>query len=315
MPAIDFKEIPRANVASGDQDLFELFAREFLRILGYEIISDPNRGADGGRDIVVKETRSGIGGRTVVRWLVSCKHKAHSGQSVSPSDEANIRDRVEASRCSGFICFYSTLLSSGLAIVLEGMKGKIEVQVYDRERIESELLRSSQCSVLAKRFFPTSFATWKTEHPTPSDVFSETPSLRCDDCGEDLLRPKPRGIIVMLDRVRRDFDKDPEVIEDIYWCCKGQCDRSLKAIHRTANVIDRWEEISDIMIPLMYVRWIVAPMNKMKRGVTFSDDAFERYKQFILSLYPYIVRTTTEQERERIQSLMMIPPFLGGLGG
>ena len=315
MPAIDFKEIPQANVANGDQDLFELFAREFLKTLGYTIISDPNRGADGGRDIIVEEIRSGIGGKTAVKWLVSCKHKAHSGQSVSPSDEANIRDRVEAHGCNGFIGFYSTLPSSGLATVLEGIKDKIQVQGYDRERIESELLRSSICSVLAKRFFPVSYAKWKSEHPSPADVFSGAPlTLHCDNCGDDLLHPQPKGIVVILERIRRDYERDPEVIEDIYWCCKGQCDRSLKATHRNPTLTDGWEDIPDIMIPLTYARFIFAPMNKMHRGVTFSDSAFEKYKEFLLTLYPYIVRTATEQERERIQSLMLIPSFMGGLG-
>jgi hypothetical protein len=33
MPQLDFKEIPQANLASGEQDTFELFAREFLECL------------------------------------------------------------------------------------------------------------------------------------------------------------------------------------------------------------------------------------------------------------------------------------------
>jgi len=43
MPVIDFNEIPRANSGVGDQDTFELFARDFFEALGLEIISDPNR--------------------------------------------------------------------------------------------------------------------------------------------------------------------------------------------------------------------------------------------------------------------------------
>ncbi len=74
MPRLDFKEIPQANLASGEQDTFELFARDFLETLGYEIISEPNRGADSGKDLIVLETRIGIGGKSFVKWLVSCKH-------------------------------------------------------------------------------------------------------------------------------------------------------------------------------------------------------------------------------------------------
>ena len=47
MAIIDFKEIPRANVADGNQDIFELFAREFFYVLGFSIIEDPDRGQDG----------------------------------------------------------------------------------------------------------------------------------------------------------------------------------------------------------------------------------------------------------------------------
>ncbi|MEG7414448.1 hypothetical protein V6E00_06255 [Serratia marcescens] len=52
MPVLDFKEIPEAHKATGLQDTFELFSRDFLGFLGYKIISDPDRGADGGADII-----------------------------------------------------------------------------------------------------------------------------------------------------------------------------------------------------------------------------------------------------------------------
>jgi hypothetical protein len=57
---IDFKEIPEANKADGNQDTFEFFARDFLENLGYEILIHPTRGADGGKDMIVKERRKGI---------------------------------------------------------------------------------------------------------------------------------------------------------------------------------------------------------------------------------------------------------------
>ena len=60
MAIIDFKEIPQANIANGEQDIFELFAREFFHTIGFSIIQDPDRGQDGGRDIIVSEKRTGI---------------------------------------------------------------------------------------------------------------------------------------------------------------------------------------------------------------------------------------------------------------
>ena len=45
MPCINFCEIPEAHIASGNQDSFELFARDFLtEILSFEILSEPSRG-------------------------------------------------------------------------------------------------------------------------------------------------------------------------------------------------------------------------------------------------------------------------------
>lgn len=80
---IDFKEIPKANEGSGLQDTFELFARDFLEDYGYLIVQEPDRGADGKKDIIVKESRKGIAGVTEKLWLVSCKHYIHSGKSVT----------------------------------------------------------------------------------------------------------------------------------------------------------------------------------------------------------------------------------------
>jgi hypothetical protein len=51
MPVIDFKEIA-VPTSGGLRDQFELFAREFLDFLGFKIVVGPDRGPDGGRDLV-----------------------------------------------------------------------------------------------------------------------------------------------------------------------------------------------------------------------------------------------------------------------
>jgi len=163
MALLDFKEIPRANDASGRQDSFELFARDFLKYRGYSVVSGPDRGTDAGRDLIVLESRVGVGGETKIRWLVSCKHKAHSGRSVTLNDELDIYDRMNNHQCGGFIGFYSTVPASGLHGKLEGIKNsyKIDLQIYDSERIESELLETLEGQRLAKRFFPRSLTIEK----------------------------------------------------------------------------------------------------------------------------------------------------------
>jgi hypothetical protein len=167
MPQLDFKEIPQANLASGEQDTFELFAREFLELFGFKTISGPDRGSDLGRDLIILETRTGVGGETAVRWLVSCKHKAHSGQSVSLGDESDIFDRVQTHRCQGFIGFYSTLPGSSLTQKLDGIKNNnpmFEFQIFDKEKIEQILLSTGQGQGIAQRYFPDSYSKWSKQN-------------------------------------------------------------------------------------------------------------------------------------------------------
>src|SRR5947209_13046470 len=135
MAALDFTEIPPASEGA-QRDTFELFARELLHAEGFRIVEHPDRGADGGRDLIVEEDRSGPGGCNVVRWLVSCKHKAHSGNSVTHADEPNVRDRLGTHRCGGFIAVYSTVPSSGLADILRKLPPDYGYLPFDRDIIE-----------------------------------------------------------------------------------------------------------------------------------------------------------------------------------
>lgn len=311
MSAIDFKEIPEAHIGGGLQDTFELFARDFLSYLGYKVDENPSRGADGGKDIVVTEKRSGVGGETTVRWLVSCKHKAHSGASVNPQDESNIRDRIEANHCDGFIGFYSTLPSSGLSIAIKSLSEKIAIQTFDREKIENHLLSSSEGLHLTKRFFPNSVAKWIAENPKPAKVFSTHPTLSCLNCGKDLLAPEPSGIIVLWNK--QDEISGKRHFSKVYWCCKGHCDHVLSRAMQRNGMSDGWEDIPDITIPLIFAKWMMAPLNELHSGDTYSPEAFEKLKEFILSVYPYVARNATEKEKKRIEDLSMVPALFGGL--
>ncbi len=317
MPVIDFKEIPEAHLTNGMQDTFELFARDFLKYLGYEIAEDPCRGADGGKDLIVIERRKGIGRETTVKWLVSCKHKAHSGSSVNPDVEKNIRDRIESNHCNGFIGFYSTLASSGLNNMIQGLSSKHEVQVFDREKIESELLKQSDGLHLAKRFFPKSIEKWITQNPKPAEILDPLPTLCCDHCGKDLLNPKPEGIIVIWQN-RRGTNVH---VQRIYWCCHDdrigkQCDKQLQKL--TLRELDRkfkdgWEEISHVTSPLVFIKWVILSIDELNKGDTYSPEAFVKLKKFILSVYPHVVREPTQEESERSRNLKkQISSWAGG---
>lgn len=162
--SIDFKEIALANTGAGDQDIFELFARDFLSKLGFEIKEDPARGSDGGtgKDLLVIEYKHGYTGIEKIQWLVSCKHKAHSGGSVGVADEIAITDRVIATGSRGFMGFYSTIPSSGLSTKFEGIKANSEIKIFyfDRAKIEEELTERDYLVKLAMRYFPVSTSEW-----------------------------------------------------------------------------------------------------------------------------------------------------------
>lgn len=310
MPVLSFLEIPRADMAGGEQDSFELFARDFLSILGYDIESGPDRGPDGGRDLVALETRVGVAGTTTVRWLVSCKHKAYSGNSVTLDDEKDILDRVTANQCEGFIGFYSTLPSSSLTKKLEGLKrsSDIQYQFFDRERIETELLRSSDGFTLAERYFKVSFNVWNQENPSPANLFADQHSLFCRYCQKDLLNPKS-GIVVVWTRTDRDENgiRRGAAITEVYWCCKGECDRTLASSRRGQNEVDQWQDIPDLCIPTLYLRRYATLIDEMHGGIKVQKDALDAIRQLMIVLFPFVCRAQTTKENERVGLLFSLP--------
>lgn len=105
MSFLDFKEIAMPHKSGGEQYKFELFAKDFFEVIGCEIHSTPGRGADGCKDLILIETRKSNANKKEVRWLVSYKHKEHSGLSMSKTDEPKISNSLRACKCTGFIGF------------------------------------------------------------------------------------------------------------------------------------------------------------------------------------------------------------------
>ena len=150
MPALDFTEIAPAH-QGGNRDQFELFARDVLETIGFQILRGPDRGPDAGRDLIVRDVRSGASGSTTVDFLVSCKHKAHSGTAVGEADDQNLRDRIGTHGCHGLIAFYSTVPSSTLATHLTELGKSHEVMVFDPESVESRLLSTPKGRAARRR--------------------------------------------------------------------------------------------------------------------------------------------------------------------
>lgn len=301
---LDFKDIPQANTGSGEQDTFELFARDFFQILGYEIIENPDRGADGKKDLIILEKRNGISGTTLIKWLVSCKHFAHSGKAVKDSDEINILDRVKTHDCDGFIGFFSTLPATSLSSNFKGLKKEIEIDCYDKKRIESVLLESPQGLKLASRYFIPSFSTYAIENPKPAKIFSNDSEIRCEYCNKNLLDDKS-GIFVIL-REPTDWDSSPIKkfpYEKAYYSCKGKCDNILQ--NRNSNgkfLLDEWVDISDFLSPTTYIKKQIAWMNSMQiEKDEMTKEVFEKLKMLFINCFPYIAREQTTEEKEKVK--------------
>lgn len=155
MPRLNFREIAAGTGQSADPDQFEKFAKVFFEnVLRGKVTKGPARGADGGIDLKVEfDTTDGT-----VAKLVSCKHYAHSKDSVGKSDEQDIGDRLAAWGCTVFVGFYSTIASSGLEQALERLRSEksIDFEIFNSEDIETHLLSSHAGFLVAKRFFPQS---------------------------------------------------------------------------------------------------------------------------------------------------------------
>jgi len=187
MTIINFTEIPMANTGVGDQDTFELFARDFFWNLGYEIDIGPSRGADGGRDLLIIEPLVGVISQDKKRWLVSCKHFAHSGKSVADTDEPDITGRVRKFSCDGFIAFYSTLPSSGLAGSIERYKEELPIEVFDGARIEHYLVSDRKLRSVLRRYLPNSYKSVLQNYTWEKFYLAVTSLVSGDRCVKERL--------------------------------------------------------------------------------------------------------------------------------
>lgn len=321
MAILDFKEIPEAHIASGEQDQFELFARDFLEMLGFEILRSPSRGADGGLDLLVEETRAGIAGKTKIKWLVSCKHKAHSGSSVGTDAETNILDRVKSHGCEGFIGFYSTLPSSGLSSMLDRLQKNenIEITTYDAMRIENDLLTSPRGVVLARRYFPISFQKWQHEHPIPANLLRKTEGLKCAYCENPLFPRNQDGTYEYSGNLifwwQDEEDTEITTWLDVYWVHK-RCTNPLEAQYRGLypEAYDSWEELYTLKTPTIYIEFALSIINVLWNGRNkFTEKAIQNLLTFLYEMSPYISRELTESEKRYLKLMSNFPSYLGGI--
>jgi hypothetical protein len=299
---LDFTEIPQANTGSGKQDTFELFARDFLEELGYTILEGPDRGADGKKDIIVSEERRGISGTTDIKWLVSCKHYAHSGKSVSDTDEPNIQDRVATHKCDGFIGFYSTISSVSLKNNLHGLQDKIQFRVFDREKIESFLLKSPEGMRLASRYFPESYKKYSVENPKPVRFSSaELEEIKCENCGKNLMENKRGNFVLLYEDQPKEHGRVYDNYIAAYFSCKEKsCNNILHEKYlKQGNYFDIFFEIYPYLHPVKFIEEIKRWLDILNDGGHMEEDVLDKLKKLISCSYQYVCRDQTEEEKEK----------------
>lgn len=285
------------NIKTADD--WELFSRDFFAALGYKIIEDPARGADGGKDLIIEEILKGINSEQSKRWLVSCKHYAQSSKAISCSIESNISDRIVRHNCQGFIGFYSTLATSDLQTCLQQIETStgINYQIFDYRKIESLLFSKDMNSIIEQYFGIKNTGKIANLVATPVD-------LKCDICGENLLKSDYKNIIVYFEN----RDGDIKTIQDIGYVCKGSCDRQLV---KSQPLLTSWEDISDLMIPQRFLTNYFGFIKHLNNNqIRLSEQAVEKFIHYNLAIAQTIFRDASQSEIKRFMEVSSLPDYI-----
>ncbi|MGR2682415.1 restriction endonuclease [Chromobacterium haemolyticum] len=166
----NWKVMPLTPVEKSDLDAFEKFAEEYFeKICGYKIISRVARGPDNAKDLIVQTGKG--------KWLVSCKHYAHSDRSVRAEKEYDPYTAIKSHGCKKFIGFYSTVPHGGLVSNLNGLKQNnkdFDFEILKNTDIESRLLDKDDATgwIFVARYFPKSYANMFRRFVVPISHYS-----------------------------------------------------------------------------------------------------------------------------------------------
>ncbi len=153
--AIKYKMLNFAELDSNGDD-FELLVRELLYNKGLEVYWS-GKGPDGGRDLLCVEKYKSNFKDVRKRWLIQCKHNAHSGNSVGINDLGSISNACSQHNADGYILVCSTYPSSSVVTMLEDIEQneKIVTSFWDYQTLERQLLTPANWTLIS-RFFPES---------------------------------------------------------------------------------------------------------------------------------------------------------------
>ncbi|MCD8050692.1 MAG: restriction endonuclease [Clostridiales bacterium] len=147
---LDFKELNK------DGNDFELLVRELLYNKGLEVYWS-GKGPDGGKDLLCIERYQSCFKEFTRRWLVQCKHNAHSEKAVGISELGVIENSCGQHNADGYLLVCSTFPSAAVVTALEGIEKnrKITTAFWDCRALERQLLVPENWSIV-NLFFPIS---------------------------------------------------------------------------------------------------------------------------------------------------------------
>lgn len=153
VPNSEFDEVLNFTELERDGIKFEQLIREMFVRSGYEV-HWTGVGPDRGRDLVVTENASGGLSNFSRKWLISCKHKAHSNTSVGINDVSDIGDACRAVGADAFFLACSTQPAASVVARFEELthSGRILCKYWDCVEIERRL-QSPELFPLISLFF------------------------------------------------------------------------------------------------------------------------------------------------------------------
>lgn len=299
---IDYKELND----NGEQ--WELFARDFFEALGYTIDTPPDRGADGGKDLLISESIKGRFSSYTFRWLVSCKNFIQSNRSVNErEDEVNLLERCKAFKADGFIGFYSTIESSGLNQRLTQLKNEREIQdykIFDGKYIENVLMNYGLTKIIL-RYFPESYKRIRPLHK----IASKFVSLKCDCCGRDLFEDVEKGLQDSVIASVEKYENGKIYIKDLYVACKGLCDDKLEnKCRQLYKCGTSWNDLTDLASPIHYLHYIMCLINQLHDNdhYVYSKNAIEKEKKLLMAMGQKAFHEVTDEERLSLSEMMQL---------
>lgn len=134
---------------------FELLCRDVLESYDALIVSEPTRGPDQKKDLVIEITSNdALGNSEKTKYLVQCKHKAHGGRSVLESEIGDFRSACLLHKTEGYFLITSTIASVTVANNLNAEKesGSLKVIIWDGKKLEGKIESSPSSSQIIEKY-------------------------------------------------------------------------------------------------------------------------------------------------------------------